>query len=142
MPDKADTIELKVVTPNGVIYDSEVKRATIPTESGEITIYPDHAPLISILKPGEIQVKKEDYEVGMSVSKGVLEVQPDNKIYALADTAERATSIDIEQAKQARERAREILEKKRNQEEADFDALKGKIKKETARIHVGQKYKG
>lgn len=141
MSDKADTIELKVVTPNGTVYGSAVQRATIPTKSGEITVYPEHAPLISILQPGEIQVKKDDYEIGMSVSTGILEIRPDNKIYVLADTAERATNIDLEQAKEARGRARKILEKKRNQEEADFSELQGRIKKETARIRVGKKYK-
>ena len=142
--EKVETIELKVVTPNGVVYESEVEKVTVPTKSGEITVHPQHAPLVSILEPGEIIAKKEgedSYEVAMAISTGIVEVRPSNKIYLIADTAERATEIDVERAEKARKRAKELLEKKRKEDAADFSQLKARIQKETARVQVGKKYK-
>jgi len=133
-------LDLKIVTPDGVMYNSEADKVSIPTRDGGITVYPDHIPLISVLKPGEISVHKEDYNVNMAVSTGVLEVRPDSRLYILADTAERAEEIDIEKAKKARQRAKEMLEQKKQQEDVDFARLQSKIEKEAARIKVGKKY--
>ncbi|MFB6182261.1 MAG: ATP synthase F1 subunit epsilon [Candidatus Magasanikbacteria bacterium] len=137
----ADQLDLKIVTPDGVMYNSEADKATIPTKSGGITVYPSHIPLVSVLEPGEIVVHKEDYTVNMAVSTGVLEVRPESKLYILADTAERAKNIDVEKAKQARQRAKELLEKKKNQEDVDFTKIQSRIEKEAARIRVGKKYR-
>ncbi len=134
-------LDLKIVTPDGVMYNSEADKVSIPTRDGGITVYPDHIPLVSVLEPGEISVHKEDYNVNMAVSTGVLEVRPDSKLYILADTAERAEEIDVEQAKKARQRAKEMLEQKKNQEDVDFARLQSKIEKEAARIKVGKKYR-
>ena len=62
MPTDKKTIEFEIVTPERVVLKEEVLQATIPTQSGEITILPDHIPLVSILNPGVIELKKPSGE--------------------------------------------------------------------------------
>ena len=79
-------MEIIIATPNGVIYDKKAKSITLPTESGVVTILDDHQPMISLLKAGEIGITEDEGtpDFIMSVSTGVLEVQPESHIYIMA----------------------------------------------------------
>jgi len=88
------TIKFEIVTPERTVMKEEILQITVPTQSGEITVLPDHIPLVSILKPGVLELKKADGEVEViSVSGGFIEVLK-NKIVILADSAERAVELD------------------------------------------------
>lgn len=132
---------LKIVTPDGVTYESEVDQVSVPTQSGEITILPHHIPLISVLKAGELRIQKEKHEVLIAVSSGVIEVRPNSEISIIADTAERAEHIDIERAEAARARAEQLMKEKSSLEEVEFARIQAKMEKELARLRVGKKYR-
>lgn len=136
-------MEIKIVTPKGVIYDKRAVSITLPTNSGVITVLDDHQPLVSLLTAGEIAIKEEgeDTETLLSVSTGIIEVQPESIIYIMADTAESAEDIDINRAEEAMKRTKEELEKKDTLEDMDFAKLEALIEKEMARIQVGNKFK-
>ena len=86
--------------------------------------------------------KEDDEEYLISVSNGIIEVQPDSKIYILADTAERAEDIDIKMAEDAMKSAqRELSKKEESMEDIDFARLQAVIDRELARIQVGKKYR-
>jgi len=63
---------------------------------------------MTMLEPGELQIKKGGEEFSLAVSGGFLEVRPD-RIIVLADTAERAEEIDAARAEEAKRRAQEQL---------------------------------
>ncbi len=132
---------LKIVTPDGITYESEIDQVSLPTQTGEITVLPQHIPLVSVLKAGEVRIQKNGQEVELAVSGGVVEIRPKNEIYILADTAERAEHIDIERAEAARVRAQEVMKQTSITETIEFARLQAKIEKELARIQVGKKYK-
>jgi len=76
---------------------------------GDIGIYPRHAPLLTLLKPGEVRVQTPDGEDHhFFVGGGALEVQP-SKVTVLADTALRAKDIDEAAALAAKQRAEDAL---------------------------------
>ncbi len=76
---------------------------------GDLGIAPRHAPLLTLLKPGEVRVQTPDgKEQHFFVGGGALEVQP-NKITVLADTAMRAHDIDEAAALEAKQRAEEAV---------------------------------
>lgn len=141
MSDVAPKIDFKIVTPEGVIYESEIEKVTIPTKSGQITVLPNHAPLVSVLKAGELVVQKGEATLSMAVSGGIIEIRPEGQVYIIADTAERAESIDVERADQARKRAEELLKQKENVADVDFTRIQAAIEKELARMDVGRKYR-
>jgi len=132
-------INFKIATPEQVVFKDEVEQITLPTKMGEITVLPDHIPLIAVLTPGEVFIKKGNVKQAMSVSGGFIEVQAE-KVVVLADTAERAEEIDIKRAEEARERAQQAMSKK-HMDAVQFAGLAAQIEKEMARIRVGQKYK-
>jgi len=135
------TIKFEIVTPEKVVLKEKILQATVPTASGEITILPDHIPLVSILQPGVLEVKKEDgtSEI-MSVSGGFIEVLKD-KIVILADTAERAEELDEERIKAARKLAEENKKNAKFQEDVEFTDIAVRLEKELARERALSKWR-
>lgn len=130
-----------IVKPDGIVYQDEVEKLTIPTEAGEITILDNHAPMVSVLKAGELIIHKSGNIVNLSVAGGVIEIKPNNEISIMADSAERAEEIDIERAEEARKRAEELLKQQKDTESIDFARIQAMIDREMARISVGKKYR-
>ncbi len=135
------TIKLKITTPEGITYENDVFQATIPTTSGEITILPNHIPLVSVLKTGELRVKDKAGEQVIAVAGGFIEMRGNNELIILADNAERAEHIDLERAESARKRAEEQMKQAKAGEDIDYARLQAVIDREMNRIKVGKKYK-
>lgn len=135
------TLHFQIATPERVVFDArEVEAITLPTKQGEITVLPDHLPLVASLVPGEVRVKISGQDVLMAVSGGFIEVKP-GKVVVLADTAERAEEIDEKRAAEARERAHKLMQQERVAEETDYAALAAKLEKELARLKVVRKHR-
>lgn len=134
-------MQFSIVTPEGVVYEDDIQKVTIPTTAGEITVLADHAPMVSVLKAGEMFVHKNDNVVALSISTGMIEIRPTGEVIVLADTAERAERIDVERAEEARKRAEALLKEASNMADVDFARIQAQIEKEMARISVGKKYK-
>ncbi|MDD4984266.1 MAG: F0F1 ATP synthase subunit epsilon [Dehalococcoidales bacterium] len=101
-------MSLIVVTPESVVYAGTVSAVVAPGVEGEMGILPRHAPLITMLKPGELRIRKGDEETHLAVLGGFIEVLP-HSVTVLADAAERAEDIDVARVEEARHRAEEIL---------------------------------
>ena len=105
----ADTIHVDIVSAEGEIFSGPASMVFLPASEGEIGVTPRHAPLLTLLKPGEVRVQSADgTEQSFYVGGGALEVQP-NKVTVLADTAARASDLDEAAAIAARARAEEAL---------------------------------
>jgi F-type H+-transporting ATPase subunit epsilon len=101
-------IKFEIATAERVIYSDDVDIVIAPGIEGQMAILPSHAPLLTMLQPGELVVRKDGEETAIFVSGGFLEVMQ-NRVTILADTAERAEEIDIERAEEAKRRAEERL---------------------------------
>ena len=105
------SIRLDIVTAEQSVYSEDVDMVIAPGVQGQLGILPHPAPLMTMLEPGELVVKKGGEEFYMAVSGGFLEVRPD-RVIVLADSAERAEEIDIARAEEAKKRAEKRLEEK------------------------------
>ena len=130
-------LKFEIITPERVVLKDEVDQITIPTAEGEITVLPNHIPLIAVLRPGEIVAKKGKEEIAMACSGGFIEVTGD-KVLILADTAEKAEELVEAEIEKARERAEKILEEKHVDAEKYADAA-GALERELARLKVARK---
>lgn len=131
-------IKFQIVTPERVVLEEDIRQVSLPTKSGEITVLPDHIPLVAGLMPGVLEIKTKDGQSEIiAVSGGFLEVQK-NKVVILADTAERGHEIDLERAEEARRRAEELKEKAEHGQFADISA---RISKELAREKAVKKWR-
>jgi len=132
-------IKFKIVTPERTVFEEQVDQITLPTQEGEITVLPNHIPLISVLASGELVAKKNGEEVAMAVSGGMVEVRK-NEITILADTAERAEEIDISRAEEAKARAEKLKEERIQADEAQYATAAALLEKNLARIRVARKH--
>jgi F-type H+-transporting ATPase subunit epsilon len=106
-----NTIHVDIVSAEGEIFSGAASMVFAPGSQGELGIAPRHAPLLTMLKPGEVRVQTaEGGEQHFFVGGGALEVQP-NKVTVLADTALRAKDLDENAALAAKQRAEEALSK-------------------------------
>ncbi len=101
-------MKLDVVTAERVVYSGEVDAVVAPGTEGQLGILPHHAPLMTILQPGELLARKGGEEISLAIAGGFLEVRPDH-IVVLADAAERAEEIDAARAEEAKRRAEQAL---------------------------------
>ncbi|MBI4239738.1 ATP synthase F1 subunit epsilon [Candidatus Uhrbacteria bacterium] len=131
---------LKIITPEHEVFSDDIDQVTLPTMDGEITVLPHHIPLVGILKPGEILIKKKGDSIPLAVSGGMLQVRPD-MVLLLADTAERVEEIIEERAEQARLRAEQLLTAKKF-DTAEYATIAAKLEKELARLKVVRKHRG
>src|SRR5690606_11608983 len=92
----------------GEIFAGEAEIVFVPATEGELGITPRHAPLLTLIKPGEVRVKTAEGEQSVFVSGGALEIQP-NRVTVLADTAIRAHDIDEAAALGGKQRAEGAL---------------------------------
>src|SRR6201988_340622 len=104
-----NTIHVDIVSAEGELFSGEATMVFATGLEGDLGIAPRHAPLLTLLKPGEVRVQTPDgKEQHFFVGGGALEVQP-NKITVLADTAMRAHDIDEAAALEAKQRAEEAV---------------------------------
>lgn len=101
-------LKLEIVTPEKRVLDAEVDSVTVPTVSGEAGILPNHASLVSALKPGILSYTQKGGGDKFAVSGGFVEVSG-GTVSVLVDTAESADEIDVDAAKADRETAEKVL---------------------------------
>ncbi|NIR88006.1 MAG: ATP synthase F1 subunit epsilon [Aliifodinibius sp.] len=129
-----NTFSAQILTPEGSIFDDEVTGVRVPGEMGSFEVKTLHANIISSLEIGEILVRKAaGGEQSFSVTGGFVEVI-DNKLTLLAEAAEPVEEIDVERAKQAKERAVERLES--DDKQIDKDRARKALKRAENRIKL------
>jgi F-type H+-transporting ATPase subunit epsilon len=102
-------IHVDIVSAEGELFSGAASEVIAPASQGDLGILPRHAPLLTLLKPGEVRVRTPDgEEQHFFVGGGALEVQP-ARVTVLADTALRAKDIDEAAALAAKQRAEEAL---------------------------------
>ena len=123
------TVERRVLTEEGI------DEVIAPGIEGELAFLPHHAPFMTMLRPGELILKKGAEEIPFAVTGGFFEVLRD-RVIVLADAAERAEEIDVQRAEQARERARVALERRESTE--DLAAAQAALQRAMIRLRVAE----
>lgn len=134
-------MQLTLATPERKLYEkTEILKLVVPTMQGEITVLPQHVPLMSSLSRGEMQVQLADKQTeAVFVSGGVIQVV-DNFINILANVAEKAHEIDEAATEEAIRRAQ--LQAQEKVENVDMADIQAKLANDIARLKLISKYKG
>ncbi|RNF40008.1 F0F1 ATP synthase subunit epsilon [Planococcus salinus] len=127
------TITVNIVTPDGPVYDSEVSMLIAVTATGEMGVMPGHVPTVAPLGIGAVRLKKDNSTEIIAVNGGFLEIRPE-KATILAQSAERATDIDLARAQEAAKRAEALLQAKNA--DTDFKRAELALKRAMNRINV------
>jgi len=131
----ANTVHIDVVSAEASIFSGEAEFVVAPAGAGEVGIYPNHAPMITTIKPGALRIKQTDVaeETLIFISGGILEVQP-GMITVLADTAVRGADLDEAKAIAAKEAALEAM--KNRTSDIDYAKAQAELSEAMAQIHA------
>lgn len=134
----ANTVHIDVVSAEASIFSGEAEFVVAPAGAGEVGIYPNHAPMITTIKPGALRIKQSDVaeETLIFISGGMLEVQP-GMITVLADTAIRGHDLDEAKAVAAKEAAEEAM--KNRTSDMDYAKAQAELAEAIAQIQAIQK---
>jgi F-type H+-transporting ATPase subunit epsilon len=101
-------LRLEIVTPEAKTYSDDVDSVVIPGIEGELGVLPLHAPLMTLLEPGELRVLKGGQELRLAVGEGFVEITPE-KVAVLTDMAVKESDIDESAAEEAIRRAEQAM---------------------------------
>jgi len=129
---------IRMVTRYGTLYEGQAEYLRVPVADGTIGILPHHAPLVTVLHYGRIDLRRPgekelDY---YSCTGGVLHVSPDGAVELYVDAGEKAESIDIHRAREAERRARERLQRAGSARDIDLDRAVAALQRALAREKV------
>lgn len=111
-------LSLKIVSQTRqILYIEDVIQIIAPSSEGEITILPQHVPLVTKLETGEIRFKHNGKEESVIVSQGFLTIDPGNKVIIMVDAGAHEREVSLEKAEAAIKKAQEIITKTTNQRE-------------------------
>jgi F-type H+-transporting ATPase subunit epsilon len=133
-----NTFKLKLIEPQGVIYETEAISVSLPTPEGEITVLPNHEPLISLLSPGEIKMKINGKVHVLATEGGVVEIE-DNSVKILADSAEDIDSLDQLKIEEAKKHAEHLLANA--EDDVDYADALAHLEKQLAMLNIAKRRK-
>jgi F-type H+-transporting ATPase subunit epsilon len=122
------TFRLEIVTAERMVFSDDVE--------GQLGILPHHAPLMTMLQPGDLMIRKDREEEYLAISGGFLEVRPD-KVIILADACEQADEIDVARAEEAKKRAQETM--KAAPMTVDAASAEAALRRSLARLKVAER---
>lgn len=129
------TLHVEIVTQDRNVYSGEADMVVAPGSEGVLGILPRHAPLLTMLKPGELRIKYNNDEEALFVAGGFMEVSH-NVVTVLADAAERAEDIDMARAEEARRRAQTLLEQRTS--DVDIGSVQGALERAVSRLKIAE----
>lgn len=131
------TFKLEIVTPEAKAYSDDVEMVLLPGVEGEMGILPNHAPLLTLLKPGELRVKKGGQELALAVGEGFAEIHQ-TTVSVLVDMAIEEAKIDENATQAALDRAQAALKNKELGSE-ELAAVEASIAKSLAQLNLKRK---
>jgi F-type H+-transporting ATPase subunit epsilon len=132
------TFKLEIVTAERMVYSDDISALIAWGVEGQLGILPHHAPLMTMLQPGDLLIRKDKEEEFFALSGGFLEVRPD-KVIILADACERADEIDLTRAEEAKKRAQETM--KAAPLSADAAVAEAALRRSIARLKAAERKK-
>ncbi len=135
----ADTLHLEIVTPSAVVYSGRVRLVTMPAAGGQISVLPNHVPLLTRMVPGELMVRREGADEFLAVGDGLVEVTGD-RVVIVTDMAMATKDIDEAAVEEARQRAAARLQDKLADEEVA--AVNASLARSMAQLHVKRRRRG
>jgi len=138
-------LQLKIVTPEKLILEEIVDSVTIPTTEGELTILPNHVPLVAGLASGDIVARKDGEDIPMALVGGFLEVKNNKdgvtEVAILADFAEHIGFITDEEIEKAKAKAEELRKLSENKEIVDYEHFETELERSLTRVKIADKWK-
>ena len=129
-------MELQIITAEREVFSGDVDTLVAPGVEGQLGILPNHAPLITVLQPGELMVRADGEQSYLALSGGYMEVLG-NRVIILADAAEDVDEIDEARAQEAMERAQQRVANRES--EAELQQALASLRRAQVRVTVARR---
>jgi F-type H+-transporting ATPase subunit epsilon len=133
----AKTLNLQIVTPEGIAYSDEVEMVGLRAIDGQIGILPNHIRLMTQMLPGEMMVRKSGQDTFLAVGEGLVEVS-EGRVAILTDMAVAVEGIDETKAEEARKRAEVRL--KEQISAAEIASVNAALARSVAQLRVKRRH--
>ncbi len=133
-------LHLTIVTQEKELLNTDVDSITAMTTTGEVTILPGHIPLMTKLTDTELIYRNDKESFSLAVTGGFLNVEPDNTVVILADSAVRSEDINEARAEEARKKAEETMQQEKTSKTQMFIA-EGELRKAILQLKVARRRK-
>jgi F-type H+-transporting ATPase subunit epsilon len=135
---KKMTLNLRVMAPNRIVWNSEIQEIILSTNSGQIGILPNHAPLLTASDIGVVKIRIKEQWSTMALMGGFAMIE-NNQMTILVNEAEKANEIDLQEARDTFGKAKSNLtqaEGKKQVIEANLAFKRAKARLEAININV------
>lgn len=141
----AKQIKLKIVTPERLLLEEMVDQVSLPTTEGEITVLPNHIPIIIGMASGDIVAVQNGEHIPMAVAGGFVEIKQneDNvtEVAVLADFAEHVSEISDVKIEEAKKRSEDLKKQMENKELVDFEHFEAELERSLTRVRIADKWR-
>jgi F-type H+-transporting ATPase subunit epsilon len=138
-------LKLKIVTPERLVLEEMVDQVSLPTTLGEITVLPDHIPLITNLTSGDVVAVVNGEHVPMTIVGGFIEVKKNEKgeteVTVLADFAEHVLELNDVAIEKAKARAAELKKQMENKDVVDYEHFAAELERSLTRVKIAEKWR-
>ncbi len=138
-------LKLKIVTPERLILEEDVDQVTFPTTEGELTILPDHIPLIAGLSSGDVVAVVNGEHMPWAVAGGFVEVKKSENgqttVAVLADFAEHVSELSDTAIEKAKARAEELRKQMENKGVVDYEHFAAELERSLTRVRIADKWR-
>ena len=128
-------LKLEIVTPQKRVLEADVDSVTVPTASGEAGILPNHAPLVSALKPGILSYTSRGTSDKIAITGGFVEVNA-NKVAVLADAAQTPGDVDVQAVRAERDAAEKDLAAHAAAPVEETEVIRDRIESANAKLQL------
>lgn len=133
-------IHLQIITPEKTVLDDEVDQVSLPTQSGQITILPNHVALITRITPGELIFKIHQKEDLLAAGFGFAEVGP-KSVKVLVDLAAPEEELEEKKIEEAKRVAEEALKNKHILSEEEYAQAAASLAKSLAQLKIKHRHR-
>ena len=133
-------LHLQIITPEKIVFDDDVDQVTLPTTTGEITVLPNHIPLITAIEPGELIYKKAQKFTRMAAGFGFAQISAQNaKI--LVDLAAPEEELEEKAIEEAQKKAEEALKQKHLLSEEEYATAAANLQKALVQLKIKRRHR-
>lgn len=137
-------LKLKIITPERLVLEEIADQVSLPTTEGEITVLPNHIPLIAGLVSGDVVAYINGEYAPVAIVGGFVEVKNLNnvtEVAVLADFAEHVGELTEEKIEKTKTRALELKKLMENKEHVDFEHFETELERSLTRIKIADKWR-
>lgn len=132
------TVNCEIVTQERTVFSGDVDYVQLPGSEGVFGVMGNHSPMLTVLKFGEVYVRKDGETQYFAIGGGFAEVRP-GKVTVLADSAERADQIDLERAEKARAAAEKAMEEGVSEDPEKYRMIEAALKRAQIRVDISNR---